>query len=127
LIRYPIENDQEETIMSVRVNQEALKHAKRLIKDGKIDMESDWSREQPSADAENKFLDKNGWSDYSKWYLAEDTDENEDTKGRHKFPFGDFKKIHRDGVIAAKQRAAQNDYGSIEKAADELLKLIDED
>ncbi len=29
------------------------------------------------------------------------------------------------GQIAAKQRAAQNDYPDVEKAADELLQLID--
>jgi len=38
---------------------------------------------------------------------------------------GDFRKVHRDGLIAAKQRAAQNDYTDIEQAADELLEMID--
>lgn len=57
--------------------------------------------------------------------LAVDSDENEETKAHHKFPYGDFKKIHRDGVIAAKQRAAQYDYHAIEKAADVLLEMID--
>jgi hypothetical protein len=111
--------------MSVKVNQDAVKRAKSLIKDHKIDMDSDWSKDQPSADEENKYLDQKGWSEYGKWYLAIDTDENEETKARHKFPFGDFKQLHRDGLIAAKQRAAQNDYKSIEKAADDLLQMID--
>lgn len=107
-------------------NKAAVQHAKDLIKDGKIIADSDWSEDQPSSDDENKFLDQHGWDEYSKWFLAIDTDENEETKGHYNFPFGDFKKVHRDGVIAAKQRAAQYDYAEIEKAADELLTLIDE-
>jgi hypothetical protein len=111
--------------MSVKVHDAAVSHAKKLVKDGKIDMDSDWSEEQPSADDENDYLDDHSWSEYAKWYLAVDTDESEETKGRHKFPYGDFKKVHRDGIIAAKQRAAQNDYSDVEKAADELLEMID--
>jgi creatinine amidohydrolase/Fe(II)-dependent formamide hydrolase-like protein len=109
----------------MRLNKAALQHAKKLIEDGKVDMDSDWSKEQPSSDDENKYRDQHGWDEYGKWFLAIDPDENEETKGRHKFPYGDFKKVHRDGVIAAKQRAAQYDYGEIEKAADQLLEMID--
>jgi hypothetical protein len=109
----------------MKVNPEAVKHAKRLIEDGKYVTDTDWSESQPSAQDENKLLEKHNWSDYSQWFLGLDTDENEDTKGRYKFPYGDFKQVHRDGVIAAKQRAAQNDYAEIEKAADQLLDMID--
>jgi hypothetical protein len=111
--------------MSVKVNDAAVSNAKKLIKDGKIDMDSDWSEAQPSADEENDYLDDHSWGDYGKWYLAVDSDENKETKGRHKFPYGDFKQVHRDGIIAAKQRAAQNDYSDVEKAADDLLDMID--
>ena len=34
----------------------------------------------------------------------------EATKGRYKFPYGDFRTVHRDGLIAAKERAAQQGY-----------------
>ncbi|MAS32785.1 MAG: hypothetical protein CL610_02185 [Anaerolineaceae bacterium] len=109
----------------MKLNQAAVKHAKKLIKDGKVAKDTDWSDDQPSADEENKFLDNHDWDTYGQWYLGIDTDENEETKGRHNFPYGDFKKVHRDGIIAAKQRAAQYDYADIEKAADELLEMID--
>lgn len=111
--------------MPVKVNEKAIDKAKSLIKDGKIDQDSDWSEAQPSPDEENKFLDDHSWEDYSEWHLAIHTDESEETKGRFGFPYGDFKKVHRDGVIAAKQRAAQYDYSDVEKAADELLEMID--
>ena len=44
---------------------------------------------------ENKYIEKNGMDEYGKWYLGIDTDENEDNKGRYKFPYGDFKRVHR--------------------------------
>jgi hypothetical protein len=33
--------------------------------------------------------------------------------------------VHRDGLIAAKERAAQQGYHDIEKAADELLQALE--
>lgn len=111
--------------MPVQVNKSAVAHARRLIEHDDVAKDSDWSDSQPSASDENRYLDKHGWSEYSKWFLAVDTSENEETKERYKFPYGDFKKLHRSGVIAAKQRAAQNDYGSVEKAAAELLQMLD--
>jgi hypothetical protein len=42
--------------------------------------------------------------------LGVDTDENEDTKGRYKFPYSDFAKVHRYGVLAAENRAGQYKY-----------------
>ncbi|MEO8609883.1 MAG: hypothetical protein ABI690_18465 [Chloroflexota bacterium] len=110
----------------MKLNQTAVTHAKQLIKDGKYVVHSEWSEAQPSADAENKLLENNDWSDYSAWHLGVDAKEDKDTKGHYGFPFGDFKKVHRSGVIAAKQRAAQNGYDEIEKAADGLLEMINE-
>lgn len=112
--------------MAMKLNQAAFNHAKRLIRDGNVDMESDWGEARPSAGDENRFLEQHdqNWDEYAKWFLALDTDDK-DGKGHYNFPYGDFKQIHRQGVIAAKQRAAQYDYTEIEKAADELLDLID--
>lgn len=111
--------------MPTKLNRDALKHARKLIEDGEYLTDSDWSERQPSADDENRFLNRHDWDEFSRWHLAEETSEDEDNKGRYKFPYGDFKKVHRAGVIAAKQRAAQNDYPDVEKAADELLQMID--
>ena len=120
-------SSEEGDAMAMRLNKAAFEQAKQLIRDGKVVRDSDWSKAQPSAADENTFLEEHDWDEFGKWYLARDTDDDADTKGGHNFPYGDFKKVHRKGVIAAKQRAAQNDYASIAKAADELLALIDED
>jgi hypothetical protein len=110
-----------------RVNEDAVRQARRLIRDGKVDMESDWSEAQPSAEEESRYLEKHDWPDYGAWFLAIDREANEETKDRFNFPYGDFKRVHRDGLIAAKQRAAQFDHTAIEKAADELLELVDKE
>ena len=110
----------------MKLHKAAFEHAKKLIKDGKYKLDTSWSDAQPSASEENRFLDQEGWDTFNLWYMGIDTDESEQTKSRQQFPYGDFKQVHRSGVIAAKQRAAQYDYGDIEKAADDLLQMIDE-
>jgi hypothetical protein len=108
---------------AIQVNKVGVAHAKSLISAGKIDAESDWSFE--AADG-NKILDSGGFEEYQKWFLAIDTSANEETKERFKFPYGKEGKVFRRGVIAAKQRAAQQGYTAIAEVADELLTMIDE-
>jgi hypothetical protein len=115
--------------MTVKLNKVAFEHAKKLISQGKVakDERDDWSEHQPSPDEENTYLDKHGWDEYAQWYLGVDDDQNEETKGRFKFPYGDFTKLHRCGVISAESRAAQQDYSDIEKAVAELHERLDGD
>jgi len=112
--------------MSIKVNSAAVTYAKQLIKDGKIKNDSGhWSQHNPDTAEENKFLQQHEIEEYAKWHLGEDTSMGKDTKGRYKFPYGDFKTIHRDGLLAAKERAAQQGYHDIEQAADELEKALE--
>lgn len=113
--------------MTVKLNEKALSHARGLIRDGKVvhDERDDWSEHAPSTDDENRYLDRNGFGDYGAWHLGVDAEEDEETKGRYSFPFGDFSKVHRCAVISLESRAGQHDHPDIEKAAKELLELID--
>jgi hypothetical protein len=115
--------------MAIRLNQTALKHARSLVRDGKVvrDERDDWSEHAPSADDENAFIDKNGWTDYGAWHLGVDDDENRETKGHWSFPFGDFTKVHRCAVISLESRAGQYDHDEIRDEAKKLLELIDAD
>ena len=108
------------------VNDAAVKQARRLIDDGKVDTDTEWSDAAPSTDKENDVVDRDGYDGFGKWHLAIDKDASDDTKGRYAFPYGDFTKVNRAALIHAKQRAAQNDHGNIEKAADELLSYLDD-
>ena len=108
-----------------RVNKQAVTRARKLIDDGRVDVDTPWSEAAPSADDANKDIDHDGFDDFADWHLAVDPDASEDTKGRYAFPYGDFKKVNRAALIHAKQRAAQNDHDEIEKAADDLLQYLD--
>jgi hypothetical protein len=113
--------------MPVRLNQRAYEHARKLIADGKVvlDERDDWSEHQPSAQEENKFIEAYGFGEYQKWYLGIDEEEDEDNKGRYKFPYGDFESVHRCGVLAAESRAGQYKYVDVELAAAHLHGMLD--
>ncbi|MGO4858693.1 hypothetical protein [Arthrobacter sp. 2MCAF14] len=114
--------------MAVKLNKKAFDHAKSLIRDNKvvIDTRDDWSEHAPSTQDENKFLDKNGSAEYSKWFLGVDDEHPEGQKGRYKFPYGDFKKIHRCAVISGESRASQYDHDDIRQALGDLLERLNE-
>ena len=115
--------------MVIKLNDEALAHARALVKAGKVvrDEPGDWRGDQPDADDENRVIEQRGWKEYGDWHLGRDTDESAETKGRFSFPYGDFTKVHRCGVIAIESRAAQFDHDEIATAAKNLLALIDKD
>ena len=109
-----------------RVNDAAVKQARRLIDDGKVDTETGWGDAAPSAAEGNDEIERHGYDGYGKWHLGIDTEASEETKDRYGFPYGDFHKVNRSALIHAKQRASQNDHTEIEKVADELLSHLDE-
>jgi hypothetical protein len=107
------------------VNEDAVKHARKLIDAGTYDDTTSWSQAAPSADDANQEIDKESFDEFAKWHLGINPEASEGTKGRFAFPYGDFSKVNRAALIHAKQRAAQNDHGEIEKAADDLLQHLD--
>jgi hypothetical protein len=115
--------------MTVKLNRAAVAHARKLIDADDVvrDERDDWSDAAPSAEEENDFIEKHGYGEYAKWFLGIDAEKSEETKGRYSFPYGDFSKVRRGGVISAESRAAQNDHDDIAKAAKKLLSEIDGD
>jgi|ERR1700716_893586 hypothetical protein len=113
--------------MPVQLNERAFDHAKKLIQEGHFvaDERDAWSEHQPSAQQENAFIAEHGFPEYAKWHLGVDSDEDENRKGRYKFPYGDFKDVHRCGVLSAESRAGQYKYFDIERAAAHLHGMID--
>ena len=108
-----------------RVNEAAVRQARKLIDDGAYDDTTEWSDAAPSTEDGNEEIEAHGWDGYGSWHLAIDPDASEETKKRYAFPYGDFAKVNRAALIHGKQRAAQNDHAAIEKAADELLQRLD--
>ena len=107
------------------VNEAGVARARELIDAGRYDDTTGWSEAAPSAADENEEREHEGQEGYAEWHLAVDPDEGEGTKGRYRFPYGDFTSVNRAALIHAKQRASQNDHSEIEQAADELLQRLD--
>ena len=111
---------------SYTVNKAGVAKAKALIKAGRFVVRSNWTDAQPSADDENAFLDKHSWPEYGEWHLALTDGANDETKARYAFVFGDFRRLHRMGLIACHFRAAEWEHKEIELAAHRLLQLLDQ-
>jgi hypothetical protein len=113
--------------MAVRLNRRGYEHARRLVEEGRFvaDDRDLWSEHQPSARQENEFLAAHGMGEYGRWHLGVDDDVPEDRKARYKFPYGDFEKLHRCGVLSAEVRAAQYKHYDIEVAAAHLHGMVD--
>lgn len=91
-----------------------------------FDTETKWSEAAATAGEESEVIGEDGYRNWSEWHLAVDVEATDGTKGRFRFPYGDFKKVNRAAVKHAKQRASQNDHHQIADAADQLLEAIDE-
>jgi hypothetical protein len=113
--------------MAVRLNRTSFDHAKALVKEGEfvVDERDAWSEHQPSTEQENRYIEEHGFAAYARWHLGVDDEENEDTKARYKFPYGDFAKVHRCAVLAAESRAGQRKYSDIELATGHLHGMLD--
>ena len=110
---------------SYRVNPAAVAHAERLIDARQYVLVSDWSRVQPRAEQENGFLAGHSWDEYAAWHLGLTDGAKDHTKARYAFVYGDFRRVHRMGLIACHYRAAEWRHKEIELAAHELLQRLD--
>jgi hypothetical protein len=111
---------------AIELNKIAFTFAVELIKQGDAiaDGKGEWAEHRPSAGEENEFIRVHGFAEYAKWHLGIDRRFSENSKRRYKFPYGDFKSVHRCGLLAAKSRARQYGYTDIKDAATELVRSV---
>ena len=107
------------------LNRRAVAHARRLIDARQYVLNSDWGEVQPKAVDENYFLRSHSWDEYALWHLGLTEGAADGTKARYAFVFGDFRRIHRSGIIACHFRAAEWRHKEIELAAHRLLQYLD--
>jgi hypothetical protein len=112
-------------IASYSVNERALDRARRLIEARQYVLRSDWGEVQPRAEAENAFLESHSWEEYAEWHLGLTEGAADATKARYAFVYGDFRRVHRTGIIACLYRAAEWRHKDVELAAHDLLQLLD--
>ena len=112
-------------LASYSVNKRAVARAKELIKARQYVLRSEWGDVQPSAKDENAFLESHSWDEYAAWHLGLTEGATDETKARYAFVFGDFRRVHRMGIIACMYRAAEWRHKEVELAAHELLQVLD--
>ena len=89
-------------------------------------LRSDWGDVQPSARDQNAFLEAHSWEEYAASHLGLTAGVPDETKARYAFVYGDFRRLHRSGIIACHYRAAEWRHKEIELAAHDLLQRLDE-
>ncbi len=110
---------------SYSVNEAGLARARELIDARQYVLRSEWGSVQPSAADENDYLERHSWAEYGAWHLGLTDGATEETKARYAFVYGDFRRIHRKGLIACQYRAAEWRHKDVELAAHELLQHLD--
>jgi hypothetical protein len=120
-----VEVRQNPQIASYSLNPGAVAHAKRLIDGHQYVLRSRWQDVQPRAREQNAFLKAHSFADYAEWHLGLTEGAVDETKARYAFVYGDFRRVHRMGLIACHYRAAEWRHKEIELAAHELLQYLD--
>ena len=110
---------------SYSVNKAAVARVRRLIDARQYVLTSDWGAVQPDAAAQNAFLESHSWDDYAEWHLGLTDGAADGTKARYAFVYGDFRRVHRTGLIACVYRAAEWRHKDVELAAHDLLQRLD--
>jgi hypothetical protein len=110
---------------SYSVNPEAVAAAERLIRGRQYVLDSDWGEVQPGAAEQNAYLEHHTWEEYAAWHLGLTDDASDETKARHAFVYGDFRRVHRTALIACVYRASEWRHKEVELAAHDLLQLLD--
>ena len=111
---------------SYSVNDRAVAKARQLIESRQYVLDSNWGDVQPRAADENAFLESHSWEEYAEWHLGLTEGAPDETKARYAFVFGDFRRVHRTGLIACVYRASEWRHKAVELAAHDLLQHLDE-
>jgi hypothetical protein len=112
-------------VASYELNPAAVDRARALIDSRQYVLDSDWGAVQPRAEAENAFLASHSFDDYAAWHLGLTEGAADGTKARYAFVYGDFRRVHRSGLIACVYRASEWRHKDVELAAHELLQDLD--
>lgn len=110
---------------SYALNEAAVARAEELIRAKQYVLRSEWNQVQPRAEAQNAYLKNHSWQEYAAWHLGLTEGASDETKARYAFVYGDFRRVHRMGLIASVYRASEWRHKAVELAAHDLLQLLD--
>ena len=108
-----------------RVDDSAVRQARQLMDDGRVDDRTEWSDAAPDAAAANDVIEREGFDASAARHLAEKPDASEGTKGRRAFPYGEWPTAgaRRGPASGGGQWVLLHD--AIERVADDLLQRLD--
>ena len=109
------------------MNTRAIARARKLIASRQYVVRSEWGEAQPRAADEDAFLASHSWEEYAAWHLGLTVGAKDETKARYAFVYGDFRRVHRTGLIACVYRAAEWRHKEVELAAHRLLQRLDKE
>jgi hypothetical protein len=112
-------------VASYELNRAAVERARALIGSRQYVLDSDWGTVQPRSEAENAFLARHSFEEYAAWHLGLTEGATDGTKARYAFVYGDFRRVHRSGLIACVYRASEWRHKDVELAAHQLLQELD--
>ena len=110
---------------SYAVNPDAVTRCRQLIAARQYVLDSDWGEVQPRAGDANGYLERHPWAEYAAWHLGLTEGANDETKARYAFVYGDYRRVHRTGLISCVYRASEWRHKAVELAAHDLLQELD--
>ena len=116
---------EDDRVASYSVNPDSVTFARKLIDSRQYVLRSDWGRVQPTAGDQNAYLKSHSFDEYARWHLGLTDGAADHTKARYAFVVGDYRRLHRMGLVACLYRAAEWRHESILAAAYELLQYLD--
>ena len=107
-------------VMALKLNERGFEQAQELIADRRfaIDDRDAWSAHRPSPRDATEFIAAHGWDAYGRWHLGVEDALPVRTKQRYRFPYGDFRDVHRCAILSA-------DHDAIRSAAHFLDVLLE--
>jgi hypothetical protein len=113
--------------MAIHLHEAGARRARQLIVAGNVvyDERDAWSEHQPSSAQQNEFIRRHGIAEYGRWFLGVDETKGPEVKGRYRFPYGDFERVHRCALLAAESRAGQYKHLEIEREVAHLHGMLE--
>mgnify|MGYP007019732985 CR=1 FL=1 len=112
--------------MELAVYEPGVEYAKKLIAEGKVSFVSgEWHLINPDTEQQDAFIEEHGIHAWGLWHLAYHPEGDLGAKDDYEFPYGNYKTVCREGLVAAESTAKQFHHEEIRAAAIELIRLAD--
>ena len=108
-----------------RVNEAGVARARELIDARQYVLRSEWAASSRPPRTRTPTWPGTRGTSTPGWHLGLTEGANDDTKARYAFVYGDFRRVHRMGIIACHYRAAEWGHKEIELVAHDLLQQLD--